>query len=94
MFMYQTKAYIASYAAALGGVDAIVFTAGVGENSKSMRSAIAEYFKYLGVEIDEEANSKRGEDICISTPDSKVKVFVIPTNEELVIARDTKEIAG
>ena len=55
---------------------------------------VAEYFKYLGVEIDEEANSKRGEDICISTPDSKVKVFVIPTNEELVIARDTKAIAG
>ena len=94
MFAYWVAKVAGSYVAAMNGVDAIVFTAGVGENSKSMRSAIAEYFKYLGVEIDEEANSKRGEDICISTPDSKVKVFVIPTNEELVIARDTKEIAG
>ncbi len=94
MFAYLVAKVAGSYVAAMNGVDAIVFTAGVGENSKSMRSSIAEYFKYLGVEIDEEANSKRGEDICISTPDSKVKVFVIPTNEELVIARDTKEIAG
>jgi acetate kinase len=94
MFAYWVAKVAGSYVAAMNGVDAIVYTAGVGENSKSMRSAIAEYFKYLGVEIDEEANSKRGEDICISTPDSKVKVFVIPTNEELVIARDTKEIAG
>ena len=78
----------------MGGVDAIIFTAGVGENSKSSRAAIAEYFGYLGVTIDPEANSKRGEDIMISTPDSKVKVFVIPTNEELVIARDTKAICG
>ena len=60
----------------------------------SSRAAIAEYFGYLGVTIDPEANSKRGEDIMISTPDSKVKVFVIPTNEELVIARDTKAICG
>ncbi len=94
MFAYWVAKVAGSYVAAMNGVDAIVFTAGVGENSKSMRSAIAEYFKYLGVEIDEEANSKRGEDICISTPESKVKVFVIPTNEELVIARDTKAIAG
>ena len=78
----------------MNGVDAIVFTAGVGENSKETRSAICEYFGYLGVSIDEAANAKRGEDIMISTPDSKVKVFVIPTNEELVIARDTKAIIG
>ena len=93
-FDYNVKKLIGAYAAAMGGVDAIIFTAGVGENSKSSRAAIAEYFGYLGVKIDEAANSKRGEDIMISTPDSKVKVFVIPTNEELVIARDTKAICG
>ena len=92
MFHYWVAKVAGSYVAAMNGVDAIIFTAGVGENSKSSRAAIAEYFGYLGVKIDEEANSKRGEDIMISTPDSKVKVFVIPTNEELVIARDTKEI--
>ena len=94
MFHYWVAKVAGSYVAAMNGVDAIVFTAGVGENSKSSRAAIAEYFGYLGVKIDEEANSKRGEDIMISTPDSKVKVFVIPTNEELVIARDTKEICS
>lgn len=94
MFHYWVAKVVGSYVAAMNGVDAIVFTAGVGENSKATRAAIASYFGYLGVEIDDAANSKRGEDICISTPDSKVKVFVIPTNEELVIARDTKEIAG
>ena len=81
-----------SYVAAMNGVDAIVFTAGVGENSSATRAGISEYFGYLGVKIDPVANSKRGEDIEISTPDSKVKVFVIPTNEELVIARDTRDI--
>ena len=94
MFHYWVAKVAGSYVAAMNGVDAIVFTAGVGENSKSSRAAIAKYFGYLGVTIDEEANSKRGEDIMISTPDSKVKVFVIPTNEELVIARDTKAIVG
>ena len=78
----------------MNGVDAIIFSAGVGENSKASRAAIASYFGYLGVSIDDAANSKRGEDVMISTPDSKVKVFVIPTNEELVIARDTREIVG
>ena len=94
MFHYWVAKVAGSYVAAMNGVDAIIFTAGVGENSKSSRAAIAEYFGYLGVTIDPEANSKRGEDIMISTPDSKVKVFVIPTNEELVIARDTKAICG
>ena len=94
MFHYWVAKVAGSYVAAMNGVDAIVFTAGVGENSKSSRKAIAEYFGYLGVTIDDEANSKRGEDIMISTPDSKVKVFVIPTNEELVIARDTRDIVG
>ena len=78
----------------MNGVDAIVYTAGVGENSGPTRAAISKYFGYLGVKIDPEANKKRGEDIEISTPDSKVKVFVIPTNEELVIARDTRDIVG
>ena len=94
MFHYWVAKVVGSYVAAMNGADAIIFTAGVGENSKSSRAAIAEYFGYLGVTIDPEANSKRGEDIMISTPDSKVKVFVIPTNEELVIARDTKAICG
>ena len=94
MFHYWVAKVAGSYVAAMNGVDAIVFTAGVGENSKSARKAISEYFGYLGVTIDDEANSKRGEDIMISTPDSKVKVFVIPTNEELVIARDTRDIVG
>ena len=94
MFQYWVAKVAGSYVAAMNGVDAIVFTAGVGENSKDTRAAIASYFGYLGVKIDDEANSKRGEDIMISTPDSKVKVFVIPTNEELVIARDTRDIVG
>ena len=94
MFHYWVAKVAGSYAAAMNGVDAIIFTAGVGENSKSSRAEITKYFGYLGVTLDEEANSKRGEDIMISTPDSKVKVFVIPTNEELVIARDTKAIVG
>ena len=94
MFHYWVAKVAGSYVAAMNGVDAIIFTAGVGENSKATRAAISEYFGYLGVKIDNEANSKRGEDIMISTPDSKVKVFVIPTNEELVIARDTRDIVG
>ena len=94
MFHYWVAKVAGSYAAAMNGVDAIIYTAGVGENSRETRAAISEYFGYLGVEIDAEANSKRGEDIMISTPDSKVKVFVIPTNEELVIARDTRDIVG
>ena len=94
IFAYDVKKYIGSYVAAMNGVDAIVFTAGIGENSKGTRAAIAKYFGYLGVAIDEAANSKRGEDVMISTPDSAVKVFVIPTNEELVIARDTRDIVG
>ena len=94
MFHYWVAKVVGSYVAAMNGVDAIIYTAGVGENSAPTRKAISEYFKYLGVEIDDEKNKVRGEDIMISTPDSKVKVFVIPTNEELVIARDTKEIVG
>ena len=94
MFHYWVAKVAGSYVAAMNGVDAIVFTAGVGENSKETRAAICQYFGYLGVKVDEAANSKRGEDVMISTPDSPVKVFVIPTNEELVIARDTRDIVG
>ena len=94
MFKYWVGKVAGSYVAAMNGVDAIIFTAGVGENSAETRKGIAQYFGYLGVAIDDEANKKRGEDVMISTPDSKVKVFVIPTNEELVIARDTRDIVG
>ena len=91
-FDYKVVCTIGSYAAALNGVDAIVFTAGVGENSPEAREAILTKLTYLGVELDKEANKKRGEEIMISTPDSKVKVFVIPTNEELMIAMDTMNL--
>ena len=94
MFAYWVAKVAGSYVAAMNGVDAIIFTAGVGENDSDTRAAIVKYFGYLGIELDKEANSKRGQDIMISTPDSRVKVFVIPTNEELVIARDTKAIVG
>ncbi len=94
MFHYWVAKVAGSYVAAMNGVDAIIFTAGVGENGKDDRAAICEYFGYLGFELDKEANNKRGEDVMISTADSKVKVFVIPTNEELVIARDTRDIVG
>jgi len=75
--------------AAMNGVDAIVFTAGIGENSSTVRKMVMQYFGYLGITLDEQANNTRGEEIVISTPDSKVKVAVIPTNEELAICRDT-----
>jgi len=94
MFYYSVAKYIGAYTAAMNGTDAIVFTAGIGENSATTRKGIMEYLGYLGVKVDEEANSKRGEDIMISTEDSKVKVFVIPTNEELLIAKDTAEIVS
>lgn len=92
MFHYKVAKYIGEYFVALGGADAIVFTAGLGENSKTSRAAICEQLKCLGVELDPEKNSKRGEEIEISTPASKIRVFVIPTNEELMIAQDTKEL--
>lgn len=92
MFYYRVAKFIGSYAAAMNGVDAIVFTAGLGENSGAARQAICEYVEFLGLKIDAEPNSKRGQALQISTADSKVKVYVIPTNEELVIARDTKAL--
>lgn len=92
VFDYRVRTAIGTYVAALNGVDAIIFTAGLGENSASNRAAICEGLTYLGIKIDPEKNGQRGEALEISTPDSKVKVFVIPTDEELMIARDTKEI--
>ena len=88
-YFYRVIKYIGAYAAAMNGVDAIAFTAGVGENDKAGRKRICESLTYLGVEIDDEANDIRGEKRIISTPNSKVKVMLLPTNEELAIARDT-----
>ncbi|MBQ3897457.1 MAG: acetate kinase, partial [Clostridia bacterium] len=89
---YQVTKYIGAFVAALGGVDAICFTAGVGENGPEFREGICDNLEYLGVKIDKEVNKCRGKEVKLSTPDSKVEVWVIPTNEELMIARDTKEI--
>jgi len=89
MFNYGVKKLIGSYAAAMGGVDAIIFTAGVGENSANQRMAIASGLEFMGVEMDAEANNVRGKETVISAADSKVKVLLIPTNEELMIALDT-----
>ena len=91
-FIYRVAKYIGAYTAAMNGVDAIAFTAGVGENDKVGRKAICEYLGYLGVKIDDEANDVRGKYAVISAPDSKVKVMLIPTNEELAIARETKAL--
>ena len=86
---YGIAKFVGGYVAAMNGVDAIIFTAGIGENDGHVRKTVCSYLGYLGVTIDEEANKKRGEDVVISTADSKVKVAVIPTNEELAICRDT-----
>ena len=94
MQIYEIKKYIGSYTAAMDGVDAIVFTGGIGENADDMRATVCDGLTFLGIKIDKEYNKTlvKGKEGEISTPDSKVRVFVLPTNEELVIARDTKEI--
>lgn len=92
-FIHRVVSYVGGYIAVMNGVDAIVFTAGIGENDKGVRTAVCKHFGYLGINIDEEKNSIRGEDVVISTEDSKVKVLVVPTNEELMIARDTEALA-
>ena len=92
VFEYQVRKFIGSYAAAMGGVDAIVFTAGVGENSASMRQNIVAGLEYMGVKMDPEANYVRGKETVISAADSKVKILLIPTDEELMIAQDTAEL--
>ena len=88
-FAYRVAKYIGAYTAAMNGVDVICFTAGIGENNPLIRTMIGEYLGYLGITIDEEANAKRGEETEISTPESTTKVLVVPTNEELAIARET-----
>ncbi|MCK5764066.1 MAG: acetate/propionate family kinase, partial [Clostridiales bacterium] len=92
IFRVRVKKYIAAYAAVMGGVDVVVFTAGLGENSPVDRKSICEGLEFMGIKIDDEANNVRGKDAIISSEDSKVKVLLVPTNEELMIAKDTKEI--
>ena len=89
VFSYRVAKYVGAYVAAMNGVDNIVFTAGIGENDHGVREAVVGYLGYLGIELDEEANNTRGQEIMISKPGSKVNVMVIPTNEELAIARET-----
>ena len=94
MLVHQLVKYIGSYAAEMNGVDAVVFTGGIGENNASYRARCAEKFAFLGAAIDEEKNNKRGIEIDISKEDAKLRFLVIPTNEELMIARDTLELCG
>ena len=91
-FAYEVAKYVGAYTAALNGIDIITFTAGVGENDGGVRADVCKYLGYLGVKIDPEMNKKRGDEIKISTDDSKVQVWIIPTNEELMIAQDTAEL--
>jgi len=93
-FCYEVAKYVGAYAAALNGLDVITFTAGVGENDCNVRAAICEYLSFMGVKLDPEKNSKRGKEMLISAPDSKVQVWVVPTNEELMIAQDTAELVS
>ena len=92
MYNYRIKKYIGAYAAAMGGVDVIVFTGGVGENQYTCRAAVCEGLEFLGVKMDFEKNAVKGQEVVVSAPDSKVKVVVIPTDEELMIASDTMTI--
>ena len=94
MYDYRIKKYIGAYAAAMGGVDIIVWTAGVGENQTGTRLAACSNLEFLGVKMDAEANKVRGKEAIISAPDSKVTVCVIPTDEEIVIARDTMRLVN
>ncbi len=94
VFCYRIKKYIGAYAAAMGGVDVIVFTAGIGENSPDVRKKVCDGLEFLGIKIDDEKNDSPEKEKIITTDDSKVKVLVIPTNEELVIALDTAEIVS
>ena len=93
-FVYQVAGYIGRFAAQMNGVDVITFEAGIGENGIAVRKEICDYLGFLGVKIDEEKNNCRGKEIEISTPDSKVKVYVVPTNEELMIARETRDLVS
>lgn len=93
-FAYTVRKYIGSYAAAMGGLDYLVFTAGLGENSPPARKQVCDGLEFLGVELDDEKNNTRGKEVEISKDGSKVKVFVIPTNEEVMIARDTQKLTS
>lgn len=93
MWTYTVQKYIGSYIAAMNGCDAIIFTAGIGENHIRARKWVCEGLSYFGIKIDDERNDVAGEERMISTDDSRIQVWVIPTNEELAIARDTLEIA-
>ena len=93
-FCYEVAKYVGAYAAALNGIDVLTFTAGVGENDGGVRAGVCEYLAFLGVKIDPELNKKRGKEIKISTPDSKIEVWVVPTNEELMIAQDTADLVN
>lgn len=89
MYFYQLQKFIGSYVAAMGGLDCVVFTAGIGENSPTVREGVCAGLGYFGIEIDKEANKKRGDIVDITAEGAKVKTLVIRTNEELMIARDT-----
>jgi len=93
-FAYEVAKYVGAYAAALNGLDVITFTAGVGENDVNIRKAVCEYLGFMGVKIDPELNGNRGKEMKISTPDSAVEVWIVPTNEELMIAQDTAELVN
>ena len=92
LFTKTIAQFVAKYAVSMGGLDLVVFTGGIGENQTNVRKKICDYLKFMGVEIDEEKNTIRGEEILITKPEAKIKAYVIPTNEELVIARDTKAL--
>lgn len=95
MYFYRIKKYVGAYVAALGGCDVLVFTAGVGENQSDLRQEVCRNMEFMGIKIDNEKNAKtRGEEIELSTPDSRVKVVIIPTDEELMIATDTMELVS
>lgn len=91
-FGYEVAKYVGAYAAALNGIDVLTFTAGVGENSPGVRADVCSYLEFMGVKLDPEKNKVRGKEMLISTPDSKIQVWVVPTNEELMIAQDTREL--
>ncbi len=93
VYNYTVAGFIAKYVMAMDGVDVITFAGGIGENQIKIRKGICEHLKFLGVKIDDERNNTRGEEKLISSDDSKVKVYVVPTNEELMIARETKRLA-
>ena len=92
LFTRTIAQFIAKYAVSMEGIDLVVFTGGIGENQTDIRKAICKNLEFMGLVIDEEKNNIRGEEILITKPESKIKAYIIPTNEELVIARDTKKL--